>query len=545
MRMRFRTGTVLLRQHGIGKLLTGLLAIYLCLGWLTERAWAADYHVGPSQTYETIGAVPWYTLRPGDIVFIHYKATPYYEKFLISTRGTPTQWIRVVGVPGPGGELPIVSGRNATTSTNMHYRWPSSSGTSAIQHLGVVQIAPGAGERVPLPGYIEIANLRIQDGFKSNRFTAEDGSQANFDGFAACIYARSVQHLILRNNILTDCGQGFYNWTGSGTEWWDGLQVDIVIRGNFFYNNGNPDSYTEHQSYTESDGVIYEYNRFGPMRPRALGSQLKDRSAGTVIRYNYIEASPSGWMIDLVEPENGYAALGLKASFEHTFVYGNVLVSRGATVNGPNLVHWNEDHQQQRGRAVRPGSKLLFYHNTVVVVANQGDFNSVHVFNTTWGGYDCPPATPAGVVDIRNNIFAALPRTPGARTPIMRFAYCRDTNLAFGPNWASPGWVSGTTGTLAGSASIVSPVNNSPGFLSTTDFHLARGSSASGIGGALAPEVVSNALGLSLVPTLQYVEHQAVTKRVWSGTGSDAGAFELPRRASQVDVAHSSPVDSR
>ena len=521
----------------IRKFLTGLVVSCLCALWLPERAWATDYNVGPNRAYATIGAVPWYKLRPGDNVFIYYKPTPYYEKFLISTRGTAGKWIRVIGVPGSDGALPIISGKNATTSANMHYHWPAASGASAIQHLGVVQIAAGAGENAPLPGYIEIANLKIQDGFKTNQFTAENGTRGNYDGFAACIYARSVQHLVVRNNILTDCGQGFYNWTGSGTAWWDGLQMDTVVRGNYFYNNGNPNSYTEHQSYTESDGVTYEYNRFGPMRAGALGSQLKDRSAGTVIRYNYVEASPSGWMIDLVEPENGYAALGAKDAYKETFLYGNVLISRGATINGPNMVHWNEDHQMAVGRAVRPGSRLFFYHNTVLVVANQADFNSFHVFNTTWGGYDCPGAATAGVIDVRNNIFAAAPRTPGAMMPLMRFAHCRDTNFAFGPNWVSPGWVVGTSGSLSGTTSLVSPANNSPGFVGANDLHLTQSSSAAGIGGALAPEVLNNSLGMALVPSDQYVEHQQITRRVTSGAGSDAGAFELRRDRSQFNVA--------
>src|SRR5215213_1803217 len=213
------------------------------------RAAAADYHVGPDRVYKSIGAVPWYRLEAGDTVFIHWRPTPYFEKFLISTRGTTDKWIRIIGIAGPGGERPVISGRNATTSANMHYRWPAPSGSSAIQQLGVVQIAAGAGEDRELPGYIEIANLRVQEGFKSNTFTAENGSRATYDGFAACIYARSVQHLVVRNNVLTDCGLGFYNWTGSGTAWWDGLQMDTMLRGNYFYNNGNPGSYTEHQSY--------------------------------------------------------------------------------------------------------------------------------------------------------------------------------------------------------------------------------------------------------------------------------------------------------
>ena len=491
-------------------------------------SWGMDYHVGPETAYTTIGAVPWFRLAPGDTVFIHYKPTPYYEKFLISTRGTPEKWIRVVGVPGPGGQLPVISGSHATTSRNMHYHWPAASGSSSIQNLGVVQVAAGAGENAPLPGYIEIASLQIQDGFSSSEFTAEDGSRARFDPFAACIYARSVQHLIVRDNVLTGCGQGFYNWTGSGEKWWDGLQVGTVIRGNYFHGNGAPGSYLEHQSYTESRGVIYEYNRFGAMRDGARGSQLKDRSSGTIIRYNYIEGSPSGWMLDLVEPENGYAALGSTPAYRHTFVYGNVLTSAGAAV-APNMVHWNEDHQTGVGRAVEEKNALFFYHNTVLVLADRSRFREFHIFNTTWGGYDCPPEAPRGLVDIRNNIFAALAATPGAAPPTIKFAYCNHTNLAFEANWVSPGWISGSSGLVTGTTHLVSPRDNSPGFMSATDLRLRRGSSAVGIGSSLSPDVMTNSMGESLVPSQQYVPHQHVMARARSGTGSDAGAFELAR----------------
>lgn len=488
---------------------------------------ALDYHVGPNGAYTTIGAVPWYKLLPGDAVYIHWRPTPYYEKFLISTRGTPAKWIRIVGVPGAGGELPVISGKNATTSTNMHYHWPAASGSSAIQHLGVVQIAAAAGEKAPLPAFIEIAGLRIEDGFAGNMFTAENGTRAAYDPFTACIYARSVQHLLIQNNVLTGCGLGFYNWTGSGSAWWDGLQVDTVLRGNYFFGNGMPGSYLDHQSYTESNGVLYEYNRFGRMRDGSLGSQLKDRSAGTIIRYNYIEESPSGWMLDLVEPENGYDALGALPAYTQAFVYGNVLISTSAAAHAPNMVHWNEDHQRGVGRAVQRTGRLFFYHNTILVVADSSTFAKFHIFNTTWGGYDCSPTATSGIIDIRNNIVASLPRSAGARAPMVTFAYCGGTNLTFGANWVSPGWQSGPTASVVGNSNIVSPSNNSPGFVSATDLRLTRGSSASRIGTALAPEVTNNTLGQSLVPTQQYRAHQQVMTRATSGAGADAGAFEL------------------
>jgi hypothetical protein len=492
---------------------------------------ATDYRVGPGQTYTTIGAVPWYNLQAGDTVYIHYRTSAqggaYHEKFLISGRGTPTQWIRVLGVPGPKGELPVISGANATTSTNMHYRWET---PNMIQWDGVIQIAVRADEASgpPLPGYIEIANLQVQDGYATYRFTAENGTTLNYEGFAACIYARSVKHILIRNNVLTNCGQGFYNWTGDGSNggdtWWDGIQTDTVIRGNYFYNNGHVNSYTEHQAYSESDGVIYEYNRFGPQRPKALGSQLKDRSVGTVIRYNYIEQSLEGYDIDLVEPQESYGFVHNKPTYKQAFVYGNTIVSDSII---QNMIHWNEDHYANVGRATLSGGKLFFYDNTVVAMADATGWKPTHVmFNGHYGGYDCPPNPLPGVIDVRNNIFAALPRTPGAAVPQIRFGYCGKENFAFGKNWVTPGYtVNGAM--VTGASNLVTPASNNPGFLrpAGNDFHLAAGSSALGIGGALAPEVTNNSLGLDLTPTQQYVYHQRATARASSGAGSDVGAF--------------------
>jgi hypothetical protein len=124
-------------------------------------AWATDYHVGPGQSYTMIGQVPWYALQAGDNVYIHYQSTPYYEKFLISGQGTASNWIRVIGVPGPNGQLPVISGNGATTSTNNHYRWQTPTGSSAIQWDGVIQIAVRADDRPALRHYPP--TLKYQD----------------------------------------------------------------------------------------------------------------------------------------------------------------------------------------------------------------------------------------------------------------------------------------------------------------------------------------------------------------------------------------------
>src|SRR5262245_35060998 len=199
-----------------GTALSKAVGLVLLLLAVVRPACAAVYEVGPGQKYTNLGDVPWFKLTAGDTVNIHYRPAPYAEKILISGRGTPAQWIRVIGIPGPNGELPIISGRGATTSKNMHYRWQDAIGGSAIQWDGVVQIAVRSDDPTapaPLPAYIEIAGLQVQDGYKDYSFVAENGVTANYDAFAACIYARSVQHLVIRNSVLTGCGQGFYNWT--------------------------------------------------------------------------------------------------------------------------------------------------------------------------------------------------------------------------------------------------------------------------------------------------------------------------------------------
>ena len=482
------------------------------------------FHVGPGRQLESIGLVPWSTLAAGDTVFIHHRETPYREKILISGRGTPQQWIRVLGVPGPNGELPVISGDGAVTSTNNRHRWTD---PRIIQWLGVVQIAVNSSEghgpsRLP-PGYIEVANLRIQDGFSTYSFTAENGVNTPYSGFAACIYARSAQHLVIRNNVLTNCGQGFFNWTGEGArpDWWQALQINTVVSGNEFYNNGNPNSYGEHQIYTESDGVIIEFNRFGPQRPGAWGSQLKDRSAGTVIRYNTMVQALRGWDRDLVEPEEGWASLSQRASYKQAFIYGNLITVKGSA--SPNFIHWNEDHQAGRGRATIAGGKLFFYHNTIVITANLSDRNPYTLFNSTWGGYECPPSDLPGVIDVRNNIVAVIPPASNLRTQPVRWGYCGKERFELGVNWITGEPIH--KGQVSGAQNLLPPSLGVPSFVAAEDFRLAPASPGTGSGGDLAPEVFLKGPNGDNVPSQRLKSPTEAAVREVIGRKSDLGAF--------------------
>jgi hypothetical protein len=482
-----------------------------------------EYHVGPNQPYAKIGDVPWYALSPGSTVYIHWRADPYREKFLVSTAGTASAWIRVLGVPGPNGERPVISGNGATTSKNMHFRW---SDPGLVESAGLVHVAPHAGDAASIPAYVEIAGLQLQDADQAYTYTAENGTTVRFNDFAACINVRAAKHVLIRDNVITHCGLGVFNWTGNdGNVWYDSLQADTVIRGNDFSDNGVPGSYLEHQVYTESDGVIIEENRFRPQRSGGNGSQIKDRSAGTVIRYNRIESS-NGWFIDLVEPENSWDTLGSRSTYKQAFVYGNVIINDGGS---QNLVHWNEDHGMSHGRAIQPGGKLFFYHNTVLTLLN-AEYWPTPIFNVTSGAYECEAGPFSGRIDVRNNVFALLPASSGGTPNTYDFGYCGLENLDLGVNWVSPGWGLWRSGAAnaTGTASLLSPAGNVPGFVSVSarDLHLAAGSSALGVGGPLAPEVTSNLLGLDLTPTRQYAADLKGEPRAKSGAGSDLGAYQ-------------------
>lgn len=505
---------------------------------------------GTGASERAIANVPWYQLGPGDTVYIHKRSTggragdgAYHEKIYLSGQGTATQWIRVLGVPDGSGNLPVIDGANAITPTTSHNRW---TGWNVVQYDYVIG-AGATAEDAGSPAYIEIAQLEVRNGSPAYTFTAEDGTTGHpYEDFAACIHLRAPQHALVRDNVLHDCGQGLYNWTADGSDasnYWGQVAVDVTIRGNYFYNNGWSGVYTSHQSYTEADGVVIEGNRYGTPKSGMLGSQIKDRSAGSIVRYNWIEQSPMGWDIDLVEPEAGCPALGYSTcvgvsgsginngtilhppgnpKYLEAWVYGNVFDNPSNT--DPNFIHWNEDHNSDTyGRAVLPAGRLYLYDNTF---ANRGANNFSSFVNETDGGFNCPGIALPGRVVMWNNIIYS-----GAAAYQLG-EYCTKGNFDFYANWLSPGWT-GHYASATGTGNLTTGTNATIGFtaIGTSDYRLTASSAALGLGVAGPAAVTSNSTGHDLTPTLQYVyPHTTPTPttaaRAQGGAGSDAGAFE-------------------
>ena len=276
--------------------------------------------------------------------------------------------IVVQGVPGPNGELPVIEGTNATTPAGLNF-WN--------EERGVIKIGGANSPPDTTPQYIIIENLEIRSGRPPYTFTGDDGTNLNYINNAASIYVEKAKHLTIRNCILHDSGNGLF--IGA----FDGLTEDILVEGNYIYDNGNNGSIFEHNNYTAAHNIIFQYNYFGPLRSGCLGNNLKDRSAGTVIRYNWIEGGNRA--LDLVDDDGG--GVSQFPEYSKTYVYGNVLIELNDGLNS-QVAHYGGDSGNTN--EYRKGT-LYFYNNSVI---------SYRTGNTTLVRLSTNDET----ADVRNNI---------------------------------------------------------------------------------------------------------------------------------------------
>jgi hypothetical protein len=463
-------------------LVTSTAAVVALLA-LANAAAAATYTVGPGQTYATPSAVPWESLQPGDQVLIHWRSTPYKDKWVICRQGTESLPIVVRGVPGPGGELPIIEGSGATTRLALDY-WG--------EQRAVIKIGGASIPSDTMPAYITIENLDVRAARPPYTFVDDGGATQSYVNNAAAIWIEKGEHIVIRNTRMHDAGNGLFV---SSSEPY--ISRDILIEGNAIYDNGNVGSLYEHNAYTEALGITYQYNWFGPTKTGASGNNLKDRSAGLIVRQNWIEGGNR--QLDLVE--TGSATIQNSAAYRTTFVYGNVLVETDGSGNR-QITHYGGDSGTTA--RYRKGT-LHFYNNTMV---------SYRTDRTTLFRL----STNEERADVRNNVFYVT--APGSTLSLLDATGI--LNLTH--NWFKPGRVA-TFGTLSGTINDdgTSIVGSSPGFRNEAgqDFRLAVGAAAANAGTGLAPVLLPE-------PAIarQYVKHQNSEARPNDGV-FDLGAFEL------------------
>jgi hypothetical protein len=412
-----------------------------------------DYQVGPNAGQLTsLSQVPWETLKAGDTVRIFYRAAPYRGKFLLTAHGTASAPVRVCGVKGPNGERPIVTGDGAVTRTALVY---GSSYSAPIQESrSVVMIKGSAAEWTDVPTYIQIDGLAIRGAHPSYSFTDTHGATQAYTDFGACVWVDRGHNITIADNEISDCSQGIF--TKSTDDGSFAVTKDIRIAGNDIHGNGIAGSDRMHNTYTQSVGIVYEYNTIGAERSGAGGNAIKDRSVGTVIRFNRIEEGAHA--MDLVESEDFPTIATADPAYRKTYVYGNQIKKNGGT---GSFIHYGGDHvgstQSTWGEPIFRKGTLYFWNNSVIVTGNSGALFQL--------------STTEETAQVWNNIFYF---SPSVTQLSMRAnqevggGYTAGGILNLGVNWINtnwsdsdqwhpvPGQLHGTSNLITGS---VAPIN--------------------------------------------------------------------------------------
>jgi PKD repeat protein len=435
------------------------------------------YNVGPAQAYATIGAVPIEDLNPGDIVRIHYQASPYAEKFVLGRSGTAAAPITIQGVANGSGDLPVITGVNATTRLALDY----TNEDRGVIKIGTANVPNQAGG----PEHIVIENLVVEGAAAGNSFTDDSGAGDSYRDSAAAIYIEASSNITIRNCELRNSNYGVFTSPAN--------TYDLTITRCYLHSNGLSGSAERHNAYTQARGVIYNGNRFGALTAGGLGHNIKDRSSGTVIRYNWIEGG--GRQIDMVDSED--AATYNSAEYAEAHVYGNILIEVGDEGNSQIVMFGGDSGQTARYRT----GTLYFYNNTVISQRS----TTTYFFRLDGGTVDC-----------RNSIIY----NTAAGNQLRAFFGTGTVNLR--NNWIKNGWSTGTGGGTDLGGNITSGTD--PGFadFASQDFTLANSTCV-----AQGTSQHANALPLNL----QYLVHQSTSARAINNGGLDLGAFEASQNS--------------
>ena len=343
------------------------------------------YDVGPSQTFHTLSSVPFPTLGPGTTVRLHNEdttgqnPTTYYEYVqLMQTNATATQPFRLCGVPDSLGNLPVMDGNNAVGRSD-YGPYSGGYGLITVHNASAWSYYPTFNG----PQHLIVEGIKLQDAQAGYSFTAADGTTGTWSGASGAIRLFEVYNFVSVGNDLYNNGLGAYS-DFNATNSWGGLDMDVLWEGNHIHYNGAVGSYLSHQLYVQGWNEIVQFNRVENYMPGGSGSNLKSRSLGTVIRYNYMGDGAARQM-DMVDDEDSvlymsfsnyldgypnsyhdnnsaepYTADLLAAAQEEWnshFVYGNIYQNASSVV--PIHFAWDTGS----GEGARKGN-LYWYNNT-------------------------------------------------------------------------------------------------------------------------------------------------------------------------------------
>jgi hypothetical protein len=471
--------------------------------------------------------VPWELLKAGDTVRIDYNSgTPYRSKFMIMGSGSAAAPIRVCGLPGPNGERPIIDGVNAKSRAQLA-RYISGDPIYLPVHesRSIIQIKNDTASYTSFPAYIQIDGLNIRNAYPGNSYTNTAGQAAKYgrptgvnaadDPFTACIWVDRGQNITFANNEISGCPIAIY--TKSLDDGAFAVTKNVRIAGNYMWGAGYPGEVHEHTTYTESQNIVIEFNRYGALLSTAQGNSIKDRSAGTVVRYNVIEDGAHA--IDLVEAEDFPIAALADPNYRSSFVYGNIIKKSG---DSGSVIHYGGDHFGSAlgaawGEPLFRQGTLYFFNNTV--------------YTTGTDSYMFQISTTLEKVEAWNNIFLMASTNKYLRMPQYQidppptsstYNWIPGGMLNLRTNWISTGWsetdmyhtmavaMTGASNMITGTSAPIDTTTLIPGAGSTVvDTGVAGPTAASGYS-------VSNQISSTYIPAARTVK----------GTAIDIGAVE-------------------
>ncbi|WP_130482460.1 hypothetical protein [Sphaerotilus mobilis] len=475
-------------------------------------AGATDHTVGPGQTHAELHEVPWESLRAGDTVRIHHRSTAYSGKFLIAAEGRADAPVRVCGVRGPNQERPVIDGHGASTRTALAPHYANTQEISDIhQGRSIIVIKNKAGTYTGTPAHIQIDGLSITRAHPQYTYVNAQGATKNYIAFGAAIWIDRGHHITIADNEISDSQMAVFSKSTDDGDF--AVSRDIRIARNDFHGHGIVGDVHMHTTYTQSVGLVIEFNRYGPLRSGASGNSIKDRSAGTVVRYNRIEDGAHA--IDLVEAEDFPITAQAEPSYRYALVHGN-LISKPAG-NG-SVIHYGGDHYGSTaganwGESLFRRGTLYFFNNTVHAQGS-GD---ARIFQL---------ATTLETAEVWNNVFlfdaTVTNRNLRQTTDLNGSAWTPGGIVNLGVNWASAGWQDSdiyhpVPGQLNGTARLISG-SHSPLDLAT--YRPLAGSAAVDAGVA-GPAAVSGH------PTVHQIDANGIASgRSVNGAAIDLGALE-------------------
>lgn len=402
-------------------------------------------NVGPAQAITNLAQVAWESLPPHTMVRVHPKATPYNERIFIVTGD-----IKVCGIRDANGVRPKISGLNARVRSSSALQ--SLIGTPAEDYStvnrGIVAIARDSGIRNIVVEGLNLTGTMSPPYSGSNHaasYIGMDNLSHPYNSHTGCLYVSRAQNVTLRDNEFSFCPVGVYV-ISRGLDYGGDhyLTRNFLLEANHFHDNGLVDDYNVHQAYIQGVNFVVQYNYFGnPIRhdidgngtidndEASNGNDLKMRTVGELVRYNYFEngahsidlidvedfrPSVFPWFFELLADQDPAAVTpALRTTMQRdwrkyefgSYMYGNIF-RRDQKVHvqtmGASIVHFGSDNSPIDGRR----GKLWFYFNTVLTGLNKNSSaGAATLFSccldnaNSWDYYDGNLVLDANNVDFR------------------------------------------------------------------------------------------------------------------------------------------------